>query len=151
MNTDRYTKAVLTVIAGCLLWICAMGTGPSLAAQPAASLAIPNATVQPVVIVGTGTLDQKGTVTVRYMRQPDGSPPRTDPTLPVTLPYTAAKPLPVGLPYTVDSPLPAQVINMGGAPLPVEISAVRKTADWDPIRVRVEPGTQSARPGGGGQ
>lgn len=35
MNVDRYTKAVLTVIAGCLLWICAMGAGPSLWAQPA--------------------------------------------------------------------------------------------------------------------
>jgi hypothetical protein len=150
MNTDRYTKAVLTVIAGCLLWICAMGSGPSLAAQPAPFQTIPNLTVQPVVIVGTGTLSQNGTVTISYVRQPDGAL-RAGPTLPVTLPYTVANPLPVGLPYTVASPLPAQVINMGGAPLPVEISAERKTADWDPIRVRVEPGTQSLRPGGGGQ
>jgi hypothetical protein len=146
MNTDRYTKAVLTVIAGCLLWICAMGTGPSLAAQPPA-LTIPNATVQPVVIVGTGTLDQKGTVTVSYVRPPDGSPLRTDPTLAVTLPYSAAKPLPVGLPYSATNPLPAQVTN---AMLAVEIAPVKGSANWDPIRVRVEPGTQSLRPGGGG-
>jgi hypothetical protein len=146
MNTDRYTKAVLTVIAGCLLWMCAMGAGPSLAAQRAASLEIPNATVQPVVVVGTGTLSQDGTVIISYVRQPDGKQ-RTDPTLPVTLPYTAAKPLPVGLPYTVASPLPAQVLNL---PLPVEISAVKKTADWDPIRVHVEPAGLSAKPGIGG-
>jgi hypothetical protein len=134
LNTDRYTKAVLTVIAGCLLWICAMGAGPSLAAQPGASLAMPKATVQPVVVVGTGTLSQDGTVIVRYVRQTDGKL-RTDPTLPVTLPYTEAAPLPVGLPYTAVKPLP------------VEISAVRKTEDWDPIRVHVEPAGLSAKPG----
>jgi hypothetical protein len=134
LNTDRYTKAVLTVIAGCLLWICAMGAGPSLAAQPGASLAMTNATVQPVVVVGAGTLSQDGTVVVRYVKQPDGKL-RTDPTLPVKLPYSAAEPLPVGLPYTV------------AAPLPVEITALWKSADWDPLRVRVEPAGLSAKPG----
>jgi hypothetical protein len=133
MNTDRYTKAILTVIAGCLLWMCAMGAGPSLAAQPARG-AIPNANVQPVVVVGTGTLAQDGTVIIRYVRQPDGRL-RTDPTLGVTLPYTSASPLPVGLPYTAVTPLP------------VEISAVRKTVDWDPIRVHVEPAGLSSKPG----
>ena len=134
MNIDRYTKAVLTVIAGCLLWICAMGAGPSLAAQPGASLVMTNVTPQPVVVVGTGTLSQDGTVVVRYVRQPDGKL-RTDPTLPVKLPYSVAEPLPVGLPYTAVTPLP------------VELAAVRKTADWDPIRVRVEPAGLSAKPG----
>ena len=33
MRPDAYTKAVLTVIAGCLLWLCAMQTGRPLAAQ----------------------------------------------------------------------------------------------------------------------
>ena len=69
----------------------------------------------------------------------------------MTLPYTAARPLPVGLPYTVASPLPALVTN---ALVPVEISAVKKTADWDPILVRVEPAGLSAKPGigsGGGE
>jgi len=134
LNIDRYTKAVLTVIAGCLLWICAMGAGPSLAAQPGASLVMTNVTPQPVVVVGTGTLSQDGTVVVRYVRQPDGKL-RTDPTLPVKLPYSVAEPLPVGLPYTAVTPLP------------VELAAVRKTADWDPIRVRVEPAGLSAKPG----
>ena len=54
MNVDRYTKAVLTVIAGCLLWICAMGAGPSLDAQSVAVRRIPHSSIQPVVIVGTG-------------------------------------------------------------------------------------------------
>ena len=147
MSVDRYTKAVLTVIAGCLLWICAMGAGPSLAAQPAATLKIANASVQPVIIVGTGTLDQQGTVTVNYVRQHDG-PARTDPSVPVTLSYTAAKPLPVALPYTASSPMPSQLFYTGAAPLPVEIAAIKKVGEWEPLRARVEEGTAKPRPGG---
>lgn len=147
MNVDRYTKAVLTVIAGCLLWICAMGAAPSLAAQPAAFLKMSNATVQPVVIVGTGTLDQQGTVTVNFIRQPDG-PPRTDPTLPVQLPYTPAKPLPVSLPYTASTPIPARLTYSPEAPLPVEIAAVKKVGEWEPIRANVEDAPAKKRPGG---
>ena len=148
MTVDRYTKAVLTVIAGCLLWICAMGAGPSVAAQTAATLKIANASVQPVVIVGTGTLDQEGTVTVNYVRQP-GGPPRTDPAVPVTLPYSAAKPLPVGLPYTASSPMPSQLFYTGAAPLPVEITAIKKVGEWEPLRAKVEDAPTKPRPGGG--
>ena len=135
MNVDRYTKAVLSLIAGCLLWICAMGAGPSVAAQPA-SRVIPNANVQPVVIVGTGTLDQAGTVTITYVRPADGRP-RTDPTVPVSLPYTAANPIPARLTYSPDSPLA------------VEISAVKKTGEWEPIRAKVEDAPAKPKPGGG--
>ena len=149
MNVDRYTKAVLTVIAGCLLWICAMGIGPALSAQSSVALTIPNASVQPVVIVGTGTLDQQGTVIVRYTLQ-DGVR-RTDPTLPVALPYTTARPLPVALPYTSSSPMPARLTNGSDAPVPVEISAVRKVGEWEPIRTSVEDGPARKRPGGGGE
>ena len=53
MRPDPYTKAVLTVIAGCLLWLCAMQTGRPLAAQQA--LTLEKAAPQPVVIVGWGT------------------------------------------------------------------------------------------------
>ena len=144
MNTDRYTKAVLTVIAGCLLWICAMGVAPRVDAQQATG-PMPSG-IQPVVIVGTGSMDRKGKVEVTYT-QDGGS--RTEPTVPVWMPYTPAKPLPVSLQYTTDHPLPAQVINMGGAPLPVEVSQVRQPASWDPLRVRVEPGSQTLKPGGG--
>jgi hypothetical protein len=33
MNVDLYTKAVLTVIAGCLVWICATSVTPVAEAQ----------------------------------------------------------------------------------------------------------------------
>ncbi len=133
MNVDRYTKAVLTVIAGCLLWICAMGAGLSLSAQRGS--AVTNA-VQPVVVVGTGTLDQQGTVVVHYVRLPDGRM-RTDPTVPVSLPYTPV------------NPMPARLTHSPAAPLAVEISAVKKTGEWEPIRVKVEDAPAKPKPGGG--
>ena len=136
MIVDRYTKAVLTVIAGCLLWICAMGAGQSASAQTAGFLRLTNAQVQPIVIVGTGTLDSEGTVTVNYVQQ--NGTRRTDPTLPVALPYTDA------------SPMPARLTNAADAPVPVEISAVRKVGEWEPIRASVEDAPMKKRPGGGG-
>ena len=148
MNVDRYTKAVLTVIAACLLWICAMGSGPSLAAQSAAIERIRHASIQPVFIVGTGSVDQEGTVTVNFVRNHDG-PPRTDPTLPILLPYTATKPLPVSLPYTAVNPMPSVVLNPGDVPVPMEIMGVRKPAGWDPLRVHVEEAPAKPKPGGG--
>ena len=33
MNTDVYTKVVLTVIAGCLVWMCLSGATPGVMAQ----------------------------------------------------------------------------------------------------------------------
>lgn len=135
MNVDRYTKAVLTVIAGCLVWICAMGIGPSLSAQPRTTIANE---VQPVLIVGSGTLDQQGHLIVQYVRQPDGRS-RTDPTVPVSLPYTPA------------SPLPARLMNSPEAPLAVEIAAVKKTGEWEPIRAKVEDAPARPKPGGGDQ
>ena len=132
MNVDRYTKAVLTVIACCLLWICAMGVGPSVAAQPPTTV---TNSVQPVVIVGTGTLDQRGTLVVNYVRRPDG-PSRTDPTVPVSLPYTPA------------APLPTKLMNSPEMPLAVEIAAVKKTGEWEPIRAKVEDAPAKPKPGG---
>ena len=146
MTVDRYTKAVLTVIAGCLVWICAMGTGPRLEAQQT-TMAIAGP-VQPVVIVGTGSMDRAGKIDVSFTQQGGA---RTEPTVPVWMPYTPAKPLPVSLSYTRESPLPTQMMRMGEPPLPVELSSVKKPADWEPIRVRVEPGTPTAKPGGGGE
>lgn len=143
---DRYTKTVLTVIAGCLLWICAMGATVPVTAQRTSALTIPNAAVQPVVIVGTGTLDQKGTVTVNFTQQPDRAI-RTDPTLAVQLPYSSAKPLPVSLPYTASSPMPTQLPYNATAPLAIEIAAVKKTGEWEPVRVHVEDAPAKTRPG----
>jgi len=136
MNADRYTKCVLTVIAACLLWICAMGAGRPVAAQPSAiDLAPFKGIVQPVVIVGTGTMDGTGHIDVNFTG--GGTTRRTDPTLPVKLPYTVDRPLPVSLPYT------------SSVPMAVEISAVRKTGEWEPIRVRVEDAPVRSKPGGG--
>lgn len=149
MNVDRYTKLVLTVIAGCLLWMCVMGSGTSLAAQ-APHQKILNTPVQPVVIVGTGTLDQAGMVTVNLTQQ-SGTQWRTDPTLPVSLPYTAEKPLAVSLPYTASRPMPSQLFYTPAAPLPVEIAAVRKTGEWEPLRAAVEDAPTRKRPGGGNE
>jgi hypothetical protein len=147
MTVDPYTKAVLTVIAGCLLWICAMGAGQRVAAQPAGSVPYPN--VQPVVVVGTGTLDQQGTVTINFAQQKGVR--RTDPTLPVQLPYSLAQPLPVSLPYTAASPLPARLGYAPDAPLPVQINAVKKAGDWEPLRAHVEDAPARPKPGGGGE
>jgi hypothetical protein len=33
MKIDLYTKTILTVIAGCLVWLCAFGLSPALNAQ----------------------------------------------------------------------------------------------------------------------
>jgi hypothetical protein len=135
MHIDRYTKTVLTVIAGCLLWICAMGTGLPVAAQPSTLDMAPfKGVVQPVVIIGTGTMDRTGKIAVNFNGSGRG---RTDPTLQVELPYTALKPLPASLPYTAASPIP------------VEISAVKKTGEWEPIRARVEDAPVRSKPGGG--
>jgi hypothetical protein len=139
MIVDRYTKAVLTVIAGCLVWICAMGAGVPVGAQPR-PLRLDNiavqGTVQPVILVGTGTLDSRGALTIAYPRHQDGRD-RTDPTLPVTLPYSDA------------NPMPAQLFYSGAAPLPVEITAVKKVGEWEPLRAKVEDAPAKPKPGGG--
>lgn len=148
MNVDRYTKAVLTVIAGCLLWICAMGAGRVAQAQQTThDLASLPDRVQPVVIVGTGSMDMQGRILLNFSQQRGVQ--RTDPTVPVQLPYTAAKPLPVGLPYTAASPMPSQLFYTAAVPLPVEIAAVKKTGEWEPLRAKVEDAPARPKPGGG--
>jgi hypothetical protein len=146
---DRYTKAVLTVIAAALVCLCALRIGPPVSAQGVAMRPIPNASIQPVVIVGTGTLDQQGTVTIHFVRPADGGGPRTDPTLAVTLPYTPSKPMPVALPYSSSNPMPSQLFYTSATPLPIEIAAVKKSGTWEPLRASVEDAPLRAKPGGG--
>lgn len=147
MKIDTYTKAVLTVIAACLLWMCVMGSGVSIhAQQPPAADAPPFAgRIQPVVIVGTGTMDANGMVSVNFVKR--SGTQVTDPTLPVTLPYSADAPLPVRLPYSSASPLPAQLFYSSHAPLPVEITGIKPTLDWEPIRAKVEAADVRLTPG----
>ena len=115
MTIDRYTKAVLTVIAGCLLWICAMGSGrPVSAQQPTADVSVFKTPIQPVVIVGTGSIDEAGRIALNLV--PGGGPRRTDPTLAVSLPYSKAKPLAVALPYDAANPLPAALAHSDAQP-----------------------------------
>lgn len=87
MNVDRYTKAVLTVIAGCLLWMCVMGAGPALQAERRApeptqvKLTDMKTIAQPVILVGTGAMDLQGRISVTFNDDEKGR--RTDPTLAV--------------------------------------------------------------------
>ena len=136
MHIDRYTKGVLTVIAGCLLWICAMGVAPPVTAQVSTvDLKSMSTVAQPVILVGTGTIDQAGRISVNFAQ----GARRTDPTVAVSLPYSALSPMPVQLPYTPT------------APIPVEITSVKKMGDWEPIRASVEDAPTRPKPGGGGR
>jgi len=146
MSVDRYTKCVLTVIAGCLLWICAMGAGRPVAAQSStADIAPYKAAVQPVVIVGTGTMDRTGQIELNF----SAATHRTDPTVQVQLPYNETRPLAVSLPYNSAKPLSVSLPYTSSAPIAVEISAVKKTGEWEPIRAKVEDAAVRSRPGGG--
>jgi hypothetical protein len=132
MRPDPYTKAVLTVIAGCLLWLCAMQTGRPLAAQQA--LTVEKAAPQPVVIVGWGTLDEQGRVAVTMQQTRTGR--RSDPNLPVTLMSVPAAPIDVRLSYTDKEPMP------------VGLTKIRPAGEWEPIRSAAEPEPTRPKPGG---
>jgi len=132
MRPDPYTKTVLTVIAGCLLWLCAMQTGRPLAAQQA--LTLEKAAPQPVVIVGWGTLDEQGRVAVTM--QPTRTGRRSDPNLPVTLMSVPAAPIDVRLSYTDKEPMP------------VGLTKIKPVGEWEPIRSAAEPEPTRPKPGG---
>jgi hypothetical protein len=136
MNVDRYTRAMLTVIAGCLLWMCVMGAGPSLHAQRQrdrerdadtvpVDLREIKTTAQPVILVGTGTMDRQGNIEVTFNQQERGR--RTDPTLSVRLPYSPTN------------------------PMAVEISAVKKTGEWESLHTAVDDAPLRQKPGSGGR
>lgn len=44
MKTDAYTKFILTVIAGCLVWLCASSTPRTVSAQSVQHIVIDDAT-----------------------------------------------------------------------------------------------------------
>jgi hypothetical protein len=130
MRPDPYTKAVLTVIAGCLLWLCAMQTGRPLAAQQA--LTLEKAAPQPVVIVGWGTLDEQGRISIER----DRTGRRTDPNLPVKLVSVPAAPIDVRLNYTDKEPMP------------VGVTRIKPVGEWEPVRSAAEPEPTRPKPGG---
>lgn len=145
MIVDRYTKVVLSVIAGSLLWLCAMSAGRPAQAQQLSAGSLPGGAV-PVMIVGWGTVAADGTVAVHYA--PNG-PRTTDPTLPVRTTTTVS----ATLPYSEANPLAAKLVIAPSNPLSVQLSAIGKIEDgrWDPIRVQVEDQPTRQKPGIGGQ
>ena len=109
MTTDRYTKAVLTIIAGALLYIGAMLSGQPASAQgtgtPGSPGMVMDARPQPVVVVGWA--------------QPE-------------------RPWPVAIQAGSD-PLPVTLRSTSDQPLPVAITGVKAGAQWDEIRVKLDP------------
>ena len=132
MKVDWYTRFVLTVIAACLLWLCALGSGRPVEAQqrtPPLSAERP----QPVVVVGWGTLDLDGKVNLTM----NGGRTATDPQLPVRV---VAYPMPSG-------PVDVRLEYSEGHPLPVGLSSIKPAGPWEPIRSAVEPEPMRPRPG----
>ena len=80
MPSDTYTRVVLTFIALCLAWLCAMTTDWPLHAQSKPPM-IASGPAQPVVVVGWGTVDADGKVTLA--RTTDRPNSATDPNIPV--------------------------------------------------------------------
>ncbi|HYT65863.1 MAG TPA: hypothetical protein VEL51_05570 [Vicinamibacterales bacterium] len=142
MTVDRYTKGVLTVIAGALLYIAAMMSGPAASAQgtsPFGVKQLSDTKPQPVVIVGWGTLGQDGEIRLTMAKERNGAI-RTDPTMPVKVREMPESPVDVSLGVTTQHPLP------------VGLTSINAGADWEPIRTKVEPAPTQRTPGGpGGQ
>ena len=110
---DRYTKTLLTIIAGALVYIAAMLSGERAQAQYTAGEV--STRPQPVVIVGWETQPRALPVAIESVTRP----------LPV-----AVQPPTQPLPVTLSGP-PAQ-------PWPVTLTGIRAGSDWDEIRTRIE-------------
>jgi hypothetical protein len=142
MTIDRYTKAVLTVIAACLVWQCALTLGGAVHAQqmqpPGPSMT--GRTATPVVIVGWGEMNPSGEI-VRLSTKKSGDSYVTDPILPV-------RPASNGAPLPVSVTTPVRIESNPRMPVSVDITAIRNTGvAWDPITARVEPNPAQSRPG----
>jgi hypothetical protein len=137
MNVDRYTKGVLTVIAGALLYICLMISGLPVSAQGlVAAKILSQVKPQPVVIVGWGSVRSDGEIFLNTVKDQNGTV-HTDMMLPVKIMQKPKEPVAVTMEYTAEHPMP------------VGITAVKPGPDWEPIRTRVEPAPTQAKPGGG--
>jgi hypothetical protein len=136
MPTDRYTKTVLTIIAGALLYIGAMLSGQPAAAQgmTSAQTLLQQSKAQPVVIVGWGAVRADGQIFLNTIRDSSGTT-RTDSALPVALQPTR-EPLPVAIQSTAQ-PLPVSLRVTPQQPLPVAVTGIQAGAQWDEIRVKV--------------
>ena len=139
MNVDRYTKGVLTVIAGGVLYLCLMVSGLPVSAQGLiAPKILQQVKPQPVVIVGWGSVRADGEIFLNTVKDANGTV-HTDMMLPVKVMQKPTEPVAVTLEYTPEHPLS------------VGITAVKPGPDWEPIRAKVEPAPMQSKPGGGGQ
>jgi hypothetical protein len=132
MPNDTYTKSILTVIALCLVWLCAMTTGWPVQAQQKSTSATADRP-QPVVIVGWGTVDADGRVTLAMSNERGQR--ITDPNIPVKVMTMPPGALDVRLEYS------------DGRPLPVGITRIDPVGAWEPIRSAVEGEPARSRPG----
>ena len=107
MKSDLYTKAILTVIALCLVWMCLNGATPSVRAQGNPTPALP----QPVLLV-----DSRGVPVIT----PQG--------LPVNL-GSATVPVLIR-----NQTVPVQV---GNDMLPIVLRSIERGGVWQPIQVDV--------------
>jgi hypothetical protein len=132
MRTDAYTKVMLTVIAACLLWICARSAGQTVIAQaqPAQYSPLP---AQPVVVVGWGRLNPAapGGVEIEW-----ADPQRR----------ISQSALTVRQGLDPDSAFRVRIDPMQGL-LPVSVESVRRGQAWDPMRVQVEREPPRPTPG----
>jgi hypothetical protein len=140
MPIDRYTKAVLTIIAAVLLYIAAMLSGQPASAQATAGRVTP----QPVVVVGWGTVRGDGQIVVTTTREPDGVV-RAAP-LPVAVQAAGQRPLPVTI-QQAGQPIAVSLGVTPLRPLPVALTGVKAGADWEAIRTRTEPQPLTKYPG----
>ncbi len=137
--TDAYTKAVLTVIAGALVYIGAMLSGQPASAQTMAAAPqtfFQASKPQAVVVVGWGSVRSDGQVLLHTVRDPAGGT-RTDSTLPVAVQATREKPVPVSI-QPGPQPLPVSLGVTAQQPLPVGLTAIKAGADWDAINAKVD-------------
>ncbi len=107
MNTDLYTKTVLTVIALCLVWMCVNGATPVARAQT--ELVKPT----PVVLVNE-----------------KGFPIFTQQGLRVNL---GAQPLPVTTANNAPFPVSVRSIQQGSAWDPLHVRVLREPATLAPV------------------
>jgi hypothetical protein len=136
MHVDRYTRGVLTVIAGALLYICVMLSGAPISAQGlVAPKVLQQVKPQPVVIVGWGSVREDGEIYLNTVKDPNGTV-HTDMMLPVKVMQKPRDPITVTLEYNEQHPLP------------VGIAQIRAGQTWEPIRTKVEPAGTRDKPGG---
>ena len=114
MKTDVYTKAVLTVIAACLVWMCVTRQVPVASAQVQPQP--PSAQQQPAAPVRMILVDE------------NNRPIYTTQGLMVNFGAVAA---PV---HVTNAAVPVQVTNPA---VPVAVSAIQRAGTWDALQVRV--------------